>query len=283
MFENKKVGLALSGGGAKGASHIGVLQALKEAGVDIFAISGTSSGSIVATLYASGYSPYQILKLFKIYSNQIINLDSKVLIKMFTKSFGNRSNFASIASGINLESVIKMNLKYKNITSIKDIKMPIIIPCVELDYGKICYFSNIDEVECYEEEWINYGNISKIVRASCSFPGIFDPVIYNNKILADGGLRMNVPVTILKKAGCDIVIAVSFEKDFEKIKNLEIFRIGIRCIDIMGKEISKKEINEANYLISPNIGNTGLLDFNMIDYIVNQGYNSAKMFLEKIK
>ena len=94
---------------------------------------------------------------------------------------------------------------------------------------------------------------------------------------------MNVPVTILKKAGCDIVIAVSFEKDFEKIKNLEIFRIGIRCIDIMGKEISKKEINEANYLISPNIGNTGLLDFNMIDYIVNQGYNSAKMFLEKIK
>lgn len=283
MFENKKVGLALSGGGAKGAAHIGVLQALKEAGVDIFAISGTSSGSIVATLYASGYTPYQILKLFKIYSSQIINLDSKVLIKMFTKSFGNRSNFVSIASGINLESVIKMNLKYKNISSIKDIKRPIIIPCVELDYGKICYFSNIDEVECYEEEWINYGNISKIVRASCSFPGIFDPVIYNNKILVDGGLRMNVPVTILKKAGCDIVIAVSFEKDFEKIKNLEIFRIGIRCIDIMGKDISKKEINEANYLISPNIGNAGLLDFNMTDYIVNQGYNSAKMFLEKIK
>ena len=78
MFENKKVGLALSGGGAKGASHIGVLQALKEAGVDIFAISGTSSGSIVATLYASGYTPYQILKLFKIYSSQIINVYKKL-------------------------------------------------------------------------------------------------------------------------------------------------------------------------------------------------------------
>ena len=222
MFENKKVGLALSGGGAKGASHIGVLQALKEAGVDIFAISGTSSGSIVATLYASGYSPYQILKLFKIYSNQIINLDSKVLIKMFTKSFGNRSNFASIASGINLESVIKMNLKYKNITSIKDIKMPIIIIIIIMIFiiAMIWSWYNLG----YEEKktkivFIVISTISMYLITLIAFNISNKWVNYQES--QNYGIFRNILVLLFASLNT-LVIIPYFAKNFEKVKEKEM-------------------------------------------------------------
>ncbi len=279
ISSDKKIGLALSGGGAKGAAHIGVLQAFKEAGIDIYAISGTSSGSIVAALYACGFTPYHIVSMFKMYSNQIINFDTKLLIKMFTGAFNSKRGVVSLTSGNNLENAIRMNCKYVGITNINQIKMPLVIPTVDLNTSEIVYFSNTKINGCSEKSCYLSGSIAKIVRASCSYPILFDPVIYNTKMLVDGGLRLNVPVSVLKDIGCDIVIAVCFEKEFERLKGNDIVRVGARCLDIMSKDINKHEIESADFVINQNLNEVGLLDFNKINYAVNEGYISAKKFL----
>ena len=116
------IGLALSGGFVKGAAHIGVLQALEEENIKVDYISGTSSGSIVATLYAAGYSPNSILTLFNMYCKQIISFDKKVLMRLVTNFYNTISRDVSLANGENIEMVIRHTCGMKKIYNINQIK-----------------------------------------------------------------------------------------------------------------------------------------------------------------
>ena len=134
------IGLALSGGGVKGATHIGVLQALEENEVKISTISGTSIGSIVASLYAMGYTTDEMLKLFKYFAKTILKTDPKYLISNIRTK---RSILGEgIISGQAIEDAINECAKLKNIKYIKDITMPIAIPTVDIKTGKEIIFTN---------------------------------------------------------------------------------------------------------------------------------------------
>ena len=129
-----KIGLALAGGGVKGAGHIGAIKALEENGIVISAITGTSIGSIVATLYALGYTPEEMLKLFRYFAKGLLKADPKYLVSNIrsTKSlFGE-----GMLSGQAIEEAVLECAKLKGISNIQEIKMPIAIPTVDIKTGK---------------------------------------------------------------------------------------------------------------------------------------------------
>lgn len=276
----------LVGGGAKGAAHIGVLQALKEEDIPVDYIAGTSSGSIVAALYACGYTPYSILSLFNIYFKRVVDFDNKVLFKAMASVFNPSKQVTGIANGDILEQLVYHNCQLKGKTNISQLEMPIAVAAVDINADKTVYFTNqtIDESLIGEQEVImNSGSIASIVRASSSFPAIFEPKTYRNKMLVDGGLKVNVPVSIVKKMGADQVIAISFDEKRKILRDKGIIEVALRCVDIMGREINKEEIAAADLVIQPDVSQVGLIEACKINIAANQGYYAAKEMMPQIK
>ena len=277
------IGLALSGGGAKGIAHIGVIKALVDNGIDIDYISGTSSGSIVAALFASGYSPDEILRIVINNKNNIIDFDNKSNFNFLSLIINKKINISGFIKGNNLENLIRRELDYKNVRDIKDIKMPIAITTVNLKNGKTVYFTNkkinLDNNDLYKNE----GDLASIVRASSSVPGVFKPKFINNEYYIDGGVKVNTPVNILKKMGADKIIAVTFDESNRKnfgIKNVT----GISNNTI--KNIFSSQNNEemfADVNIKLCIKNISLFDTSKPVYLANKGYNIVNQNINKIR
>jgi len=197
-----KVGLALSGGGARGYAHLGALKAFEEFGIKFDFVSGTSAGSLVGAFYCAGYSYDQIfnlasnLKLKDIRTNKLVFLPSKTE---------------------KLEELITENLGDINI---QDLKIPFSATAVDL--------KTTDEI-CFTK-----GNLAKAVAGSCSVPGIFQPVEYNDRILCDGGLKNTLPADIPRLFDCDYVIGVDVNKSrlygTESTKVLDVLACSIRIL-----------------------------------------------------
>ena len=160
-----KLGLALAGGGVRGAAHIGVIKALEENGIEIDAVAGTSIGSIVASLYAMGYKPDKMLEIFKYFAKGIMKTDPKYYAGNLKAS--RRFLGYGLLSGENIEIAVKECAKAKEMKKIKDIKMPISIPTVDIIENKKYVFTN-SNIE--EDSYIKDAKIEKAVRASCSYP-----------------------------------------------------------------------------------------------------------------
>lgn len=160
-----KLGLALSGGGVKGAAHIGVIKALEENGIKVDAIAGTSIGSIVASLYAMGYTTDKMLEIFKYFAKEIMKTDAKYFAGNLKTS--KRLLGYGLLSGENIEIAVKECSRTRGIRKLKDIKMPISIPTVDIVESKKYVFTNVDFKEDY---YINNAYIEKAVRASSSYP-----------------------------------------------------------------------------------------------------------------
>lgn len=144
-----RLGLALSGGGIRGAVHIGVLKALEENEIKIDIIGGTSSGSLVASLYAMGYSPIHIYHLFKRYGKVITNIGTGSIINGVGGYIVNKKvNISGISDGKSIEKLYNEVASKKNIHKMSDIKMPIVIPTIDIKDGKEYIFTNkIPETE----------------------------------------------------------------------------------------------------------------------------------------
>src|SRR5579859_6630458 len=152
-----KIGIALSGGGARGIAHIGVLKALEEMGVEISVMSGTSAGSIVASLYAYGLTPDQILE-------QVRQLS---LLKSVRPAW----SWAGLLTMSGLKELIIKNVPENNFQSLR---IPLTIAATEIRKGEVTYFSS--------------GELASAVVASCSIPAVFNPAAVNGSLYVDGGL-----------------------------------------------------------------------------------------------
>ena len=138
-----ELGICLAGGGVKGAAHIGVLQAFYEEGINFNYISGTSSGSIVATLYAVGFTPEEIFYLFKKYCKEIKYIEFKNIIKLISGLiFKRKIIIDGLNSGNKISNLINEQCKKKNVENINQIKKNLIIPSVELYTGEMYIFSS---------------------------------------------------------------------------------------------------------------------------------------------
>lgn len=280
------VGLALSGGGVKGAVHIGVLQALEEENINITHISGTSSGSIVAALYSIGYSPKEILKIFSTYCKYISKPDRLLPFKFIKTIFTGKITLRGFSDGNNLENLLYNYCLKKGIKNISEIKFPLAIPVVSIRSERVTYYLSKkinDEFLNNDEDYKYYENIASIVRASCSFPALFAPKKIGEDIFIDGGVSVNTPVKILRKMGAEKIISVSFENTPEIENKYNLINVTSKAFEIMGQNINKEEILNADVNISPKISNEYLLDCSKISLYANRGYVITKKMIKEIK
>ena len=278
-----KIGIALSGGGIRGIAHAGVLKALEDNNIKIDVIGGTSSGSLIASLYAMGYSPYYIYILFKKYSKDIVNINSSPIITGISNFMINKKlKLSGLRSGENIESMYNEIALRKGIKTIRDIQMPIVIPAVDITESKEYVFTNCIPENEEKSKYITDITIGKAVRASSSFPAVFCPCDFENHKFLDGGALDNIPVHEVKKQGVDKVIAVNFDADTVDDES-NIMDIAMKTIDIMGNKISEKSLKMSDYVLTVKTDKTGLLDVEKLDNCYKYGYKAVMNNIDEIK
>lgn len=282
-----KNGLCLAGGGVKGAAHIGVIKALEEEKIKIDYIGGTSSGSIVACLYACGFSSGEMYRVFKKYCKKIKYVD---IINIFQLIFGliftGKITIKGLNSGEKLEKLINKVCNKRNVHNISDVKIPLIIPSVNLCNGEVYCFTSCNFRNENDENviFINDMEIGKVVRASCSYPVVFSPMNYKNINFVDGGLRENIPWKEVKYMGADKVINIAFEeKEDKKECDKNLVEIAEKSIGLICKELSNYELDGADYTLKIKCNKVGLLDMKEIDNFYNLGYIQTKKNINEIR
>ncbi len=273
-----KLGIALSGGGIRGIAHAGALRAFEENEIKPDILSGTSSGSIVATLYAMGYSPYYIYILFKRYAKTICELNGVPIISGVGNFIVNKKiNINGINSGERMEEAFNNIANKKGISKINEIKMPLLIPTVDISKSKEVVISSINN-----DNYLQDIEIGKAIYASSAFPVVFKPCKYKDYLFVDGGVLDNTPVRILKENGADKVIAIRFDSDTVN-ENSNVMDITMKTIDIMGNKLCDEQLEMSDFILTIPSDGTGLLDVDNLDFCYKSGYTETIKQIEKIK
>ena len=281
----QKVGLVLSGGGAKGFAHIGVLKVLEQAGVKIDYISGTSIGAVVGGLYASGYNATQIDSIFK--DTDFNNLITD-FIPRSSKNFYEKRNdelYALILPmnkfkvGIPValsKGMYNFNLLSRltnNVRHVRDFnKLPIPFLCIATD------------IETGEQVILDKGCLPQALLASSAFPSLFSPVEIDGKLLVDGGVSNNYPIDEIRKLGADIIIGVDVQDDLKDKNNLnDATKILVQITNL--QMIQKMRLNKAStdIYIKPEVNGFGIISFADTQEIIKKGEEAAFSVFEKIK
>ncbi|HLA56000.1 MAG TPA: patatin-like phospholipase family protein [Flavobacterium sp.] len=280
-----KIGLVLSGGGAKGFAHIGVLKVIEEAGVKIDYIGGTSMGAIVGGLYASGYNARQIDSIFKATDFDALLQD---FIPRSSKNFYGKRNdelyaltlpFNKFHIGIPTalsKGLYNYNLLTKLTHNVRH----------ERDFSKLpipflCMATNI---ETGEEVLLDKGYLPQAMIASAAFPSLFSPVEIDGKLLVDGGVTNNYPIDELKKRGCDFIIGVDVQDDLKKRNSLkDATRILVQISNLQMIQRMDEKKKETDIYIKPDISSFGVISFDEGQQIVKKGEEAAFAVYEKLK
>lgn len=278
-----KLGLALSGGGVRGIAHAGVLRALEENNIKVDIIGGTSSGSIVASLYAMGYAPYYIYELFNKYGKEITGINKMTFATGVNSILLNkRLKISGLSTGELIEKIYDDLAENKGIKTMADIKMPIAIPAVDIAESNEYIFTNEIPAKAKNKKfYINSISVGKAVRASSSFPVVFEPCEYGKHKFMDGGTLDNVPTAQVKKLGADKIISVNFDADSIDEKS-NIMDIVMKTLDIMGNKISEKSLEKSDLILTIPSDKTGLLDIEKASKCYKLGYDTAMKNMPKI-
>ena len=280
-----KIGLVLSGGGAKGLAHIGVLKVLEEYHIKPDFIAGTSMGAIIGSMYAAGYSAHQIDSIFHSLDYDAIMFDTKErkYSSFFEKKngpkyilklpFSLKKMSVQMPKGLsnaqNLYSTLAENLISTNdIKNFNKLKIPFFCISTDIENGKQILF--------------NKGWLPLAVTASALLPTVYKPIEYDNKLLLDGGIVNNYPVKELRDMGADIIIGSDVQGKIlnkEQIENIQNIMDQIISFQ-MYKEMPLKKVQTDIY-IHPNIKNLSVTDFTKIDTIIQRGYTEARKILDK--
>ena len=294
-----KVGLVLSGGGAKGAAHIGVIKYLEEAGIPIDYIAGTSMGSIIGGLHALGYSSSEILDIIssvdwdKLISNQV---ERKKI--SYTRKSENRTQLLTIPFDIGADKQEIQSKSFKNSLPTGIVSGDNVINlfnslsvgyCDSVDFNTLptpflCIATNMINGKA---DILDKGIFSKSLRASMAIPILFDPVKIDDTLYADGGLVSNFPAEQCRAMGADYIIGVSMssglESDPKKLKSLpsQISQLKVIITDKDFENYHKK----CDIFISPDLKGVGMLSFNAesVAKITESGYEAALKQEDKFK
>lgn len=287
-----KIGLVLSGGGARGFCHIGVIKVLDRLNIPVDYISGTSMGAIVGGLYASGLPVDEIEELIKkVDWNEVFSDDISREDKTFHQKVDEGRAFIKLNMGFKdgklalPKAVIQgQNLTLMmrsltiNTTNIHDFdKLPIPFRAVAAD------------IATGRPYIIRQGNLASAMRASMSVPGFFPPVESpDGTLLVDGGMSKNLPIDVVKAMGAEIVIAVNIPTVLKKKDELDsIFDLLIQTIDILVEQNSDLQLKlldkGKDILIEPQMGDMSSMDFDRSAYAVEAGTNAARLATDRLK
>lgn len=251
-----KIGLALGGGAARGFAHIGVIKALEAQGIVPEIVVGTSAGSVVGSLYASGMNGFTLQKTALAMDEATI---SDWALPLFGKSTG-------VLKGEALQNYV--NKAVGNVP-MERLKIRFGAVATDLKTGKPILF--------------NKGNTGMAVRASSAVPSVFQPVKIGANTYVDGGLVAPVPVKFTKDMGAEFVIAVNISSATEGAATASSLDVLMQTFSIMGQRLNHFELREADIVITPNLGNMGSADFNNRNLAILAGEQAAAAAMPQIK
>ena len=263
------------------------MKAFEEEKIKFDCVSGASSGSIIATMYALGYSSDEMWKLFKKYYKKIKYVEWKQVIKMILGLiFTRRLVIDGLNSGKVIEKIINEICKKSYVENINEIKMPLMISMVDLQKGTVYIASSQEKRKVLQDntKYISDIPIATAVRASCSFPVVFSPCKFDGLQLIDGGTRENLPWKGLKEYGADEVYGIAFDTILEKnqcCKNM--IEVAARAMELQGRELANYEKEGIDHLITICLKKVALLDSSQIDELYKMGYEETKKQLNLLK
>lgn len=269
--------MALGGGGARGCAHVGVIKALLSAGLDIRFIAGTSIGSVVGGVFASGD-----LEPFEQY---LLGIKWTDVVKYFDPGVPYRGLFKG-------NKVVKLLDQLITRKEFKDLVIPFTAVATNLETG--------------EEVRLNQGKVIDAIRASIAIPGIFTPLKKGRRFLVDGGVVNPVPVDVARQMGAEVVVAVDLNHEFireklhsRKRRHLErnhivewltperpnIIDIIENSVFMMQNEITEKkmELNRPDILIRPELGSARIFDFHRSKELINEGFACMNRAIPALK
>lgn len=281
-----KLGLCLSGGGAKAFAHIGALKALEEENIKFDYLAGTSSGSIVATLYAIGYTTDEIYNIFKKYASKIGYFDFRNIVNIivnFIKT--HKIKVDGLNSGEKIYKLMNKFCAEKGIHNISQIEKALLIPAVNIGTEELyVFYSKKNNIKMLPPniKYVHNADISAVVQASCSYPGIFCPCSkIKNCLLIDGGIQENVPWREEKRVGADKVLSIVFTNTHTQKCCNSIVEILTKSFNILCHELSKYEWDGSDYLLEIKHSSSGLLNSKDSKKLYYEGYMQTKRFIEK--
>lgn len=280
-----KVGLVLSGGGAKGIAHIGILKAMEEAGLTPDFITGTSMGSIVGGLYSIGYTADELSEVVlainwdQILSNKVplneVAYEEKFYYERYLLDFYLKKKEFILPSGVIdgqalIELFSKLTRSVHNIESFNDFPIP--FACVGTD------------ISTGEPVVLNNGSLAMSMRASMAIPTVFTPVEIDGKLLVDGGLVRNVPVPEIIDMGADIIIIVYVGTDLKPKEDLNsAIAILAQSALITNAFDSQEQLTKSDILIEPDLGEYSTSSFHSAPQILDLGMKAGQQYYEVFK
>ncbi len=279
-----KVGLVLSGGGAKGFAHIGVIKVLEEAGIRPDFVGGTSMGSIIGGLYALGYDSESLKRLIaKVNWDELLNdkvsrrdfsIEEKGEDGRYIFSFPFRKKRfempAGLRSGQNISNLLsKLTSPAYRFTKFDEYPIPFYCVAADIEQG--------------QSVLLNSGYLSDAMRASMSIPTLFTPIEINNRLLVDGGLFNNYPADIMKQQGADIIIGVDVQRTlFTKNELRSIKRVVEQMGNFLRNQTTLDNRKITDYLIQPEVKHYSITDFEKADSIIDSGERAARKILPSL-
>ena len=274
-----KIGLVLSGGGARGVAHIGVLQWLEEHRIPVNYVTGTSIGGLIGGVYSMGMSPAEARQLLNSLKWDEIFSTGPSYQQLGPRRKEDRRAFQSgielgLRQGVNFPPGLSTNhyiglvldhltLAYSGIKNFDELPIP--YRCVATDFLK------------GEQVIFKDGALATAMRATMSMPAVFRPVEYDGKVLVDGTLLNNIPTDVMKEFGPDVIIAVDVGTTLGDLKSvISLTGVLTQSMTVMLVENDRRNLRLADVIIAPELGAKSILDFSGIDKLIDAGYQAAE-------
>lgn len=252
LLKKRKIALALGGGAARGLANIGVLKVLERERIPLDLIVGSSIGSFVGAGYGIGVPTYRM---------------EEAALKFSVDSLTDFSlSRTSVLKGKKLEKVIR---EFTDGKTFEDSQIPLAITTTDIETG--------------EELVYTRGDLQELIKASCSWPGIFPPVMIGGRKLVDGGIRNSIPSKMARRLGATVVIAVDVGFCVKTTKLENLFQLFIQSIQIMGKELDAYQSMQADVVIKPKLHNIDQFAFEQARRAISDGEDAAQAAIPQIR
>jgi len=287
LKKRPKIGLVLSGGGARGFAHVGVLKVLEENQIPVDYVAGASMGALIGALYSTGRTPAEMEQIVE-------TLDWDNLLR--GKPAFDDLNYRRKEDRRNLPGSITLTGKGRNIRLPGSLnpghEIGLVLDRLMLAYGENTDFDDLPipfravatDLVNAETVVLKSGSLSRALRATMAIPAVFAPVELNGKILADGGILNNIPTDVAKEMGADIILVVNNETQLGDRSSLQDL-VGIlgQTFYVVTVENSRRSLRQADVIIAPDLKNYGTFDFNAGKEIVELGYAGAQTKIALLK
>lgn len=252
-----KIALVLGGGAARGFAHVGVIRALEQEKIPIDLVVGTSVGGLIGAIYAADVSSFDLeWTAFQLEKDDLF--DFGVMTAVTGMGF---------AKGDKLEAWVKSHIKTANI---ENMKIPFAAVATDLNWG--------------HKVVLDKGSVARAIRASAAIPGVFQPVQHQGKILVDGGVTDNIPISVAKAKGADIIIAVDISANLGNTNITNLLGVTLQATSIMFARNVEHSKKDADVLITPaGIGDVGTLDFTQKKRCMQAGIEATKKAMPDIR